>query len=278
VISGFTSGHPGATYKIVEALSGSADPADLAGVLAALEPPVLSGERLPVGQRMLRSLIGGLGAAAVKDLMTCTVARDLEDASALATRSGLLTGPRSAQRDIFAAELWVRQESGAVVMLPVLRRLLLRRLEANPAAWRSAYEWLRKESVKEDDTEGELYYSLALGEVEQVARRMAVRLTEASATEWLSLLETVTMAPGAPSRPDITELVAWADPRDMPFAAVGAHVAALWLLTNSLNAHHRQELYTEAAASLEDVAPYAGAGRMTLRAKAQKYERLAAAS
>src|SRR5215469_12182865 len=161
VVFGFTGGHPGATHKLMEALPASADPADLSGVLTAPEPGELSGERLLTGQRLLLSLTDGLGPGAMTDLTTCAAARNIDDASGLAIRSDLLGSARGTQREIFASELWVRQESGAAVMLPVLRRLLLPRLAARSDDWRSAYEWLRKASVQAGDLDGELYYSLA---------------------------------------------------------------------------------------------------------------------
>lgn len=287
VLFRFTGGHPGAVHRIVGALTSSPDPANLASVLDAQEPRALKGERLTNGARLLRHLTSGLSQGAIKDLTTCAAARHLDDASAV--NSELLTGSRVAQREIFAPELWIKDETGLTVMLPVLRRLLLRRLAGSPEDWTTTFEWLKRASVKAGAVSGELYYALALGEVEPVASRLSARLTELGAIAWLSLLHAVTAAPRAaappaapnttaPSDPaDVTELTTWADPRDMPAAAIGGLVAALWLLSNSLSAHDRPDLYTEAAASLEDIAPYAGAGRMVLRAEAQKYNRLAAA-
>lgn len=290
VLFRFTGGHPGAVHWIVGALTSSPDPANLASVLGAQEPRALRDVRLTNGARLLRHLTSGLGQGAIRDLTTCAAARHLDDASALAVNGELLTGSRAAQREIFAPELWVKDETGLTVMLPVLRRLLLQRLAGSPEDWSIAFEWLKRASVKAGAMSGELYYALALSEVESVTRRLAERLAELGAIDWLLLLHAVTAAPRRPASPAaapdttapceptaVTELTTWADPRDMPAAAIGDLVAALWLLSNSLSAHDRHDLYTEAAASLEDIAPYAGAGRMVLRAEAQKYDRLAAA-
>ena len=165
-------------------------------------------------------------------------------------------------------------------MLPVLRRLLLRRLAGSPEDWSTTFEWLKSASVTARAVSGELYYTLALGEVEPVARWLPARLTELGAVAWLSLLHAVTTAPRAAGPSDaaeVTKLTTWASPRDMPTTAIGGLVAALWLLSNSLSAHERPDLCTEAATSLDDIASYAGAGRMVLRAEAQKYYRCAAA-
>lgn len=285
VLYRFTGGHPGAVHQFVGALTSSPDPANLASVLGAPEPRVLKAERLTNGARLLRQLTSGLSQGALKDLMTCAPARHIDDASALALDSDLLTGSATAQREIFAPELWVKDAAGSTVMLPVLRRLLLLRLAASPEDWSATFDWLKSASVTDGAESGELYYALALGEVEPVARLLPARLAERGAVAWLSLLNAVTTAPRAgpaaaagPSDPaEVTKLTTWAGPRDMPTAAIGRLVAALWLLSNSLSAHDRPDLCTEAATSLEDIAPYAGAGRMVLRAEAQKYYRLAAA-
>ena len=280
VLYRFTGGHPGAVHRIVGALTSSPDPANLASVLSASEPPALADERLTNGARLLRQLTSGLSRGAIKDLTTCAAARHIDDASALALDSELLTGSSAAQREIFAPELWVKDAAGSTVMLPVLRRLLLRRLAGSPEDWSTTFEWLKSASVTARAVSGELYYTLALGEVEPVARWLPARLTELGAVAWLSLLHAVTTAPRAAGPSDaaeVTKLTTWASPRDMPTTAIGGLVAALWLLSNSLSAHERPDLYTEAATGLDDIASYAGAGRMVLRAEAQKYYRCAAA-
>lgn len=283
VLYEFTGGHPGATYTIIEALRDSPDPADLASVLATAPDASRSGQ-LAVGERLVRALANGLSEGALKDLTKCAAARDMTDANMLPANSDLLTGPRTAQDDIFARELWVggpTDGSGARtnVMLPVLRQLLLQRLAARPADWRAVHNWLKGAS----NEAGPWYYALALGEVEEVTRQLSARLlpqmTEDDAIDWLEQLDVLTAAPRAGSdegSAGIPELVSWADARDLPIAAVGALVAARWLLANSLSAHHRPGLYAEVAASLDAVAPFAGAGRMMFRAEAQKHRRLAA--
>ena len=285
VIFEFTGGHPGATYMIIEALRGSADPADLATVLAAPAPRALGGEQLTVGERLLRSLTDGLSEGALKDLTKCAAARDMTDTNTLAADSDLLTGPRTAQDDIFARELWPggpadgSRAARTNVMLPVLRRLLLQRLAASPADWHAVHDWLKGASAEA----GGQYYTLALGEVKEVTTHLSARLSpqmsEDDAIDWLEQLDVVTAAPRASAgegSTGVTKLVSWADPKNLPTAAVGALVVARWLLANSLSAHHRRGLYTEIAASLDAVAPFAGAGRMVFRADAEKYRRLAA--
>lgn len=270
VLYQFTAGHPGSTYQLLAALKGASDLADLTTVLG---PPVTpEGEEPSTAERLLRSLTGGVSDRALRDLMTCAAARDQDDASRLAEHSGLMKAIRGAQRDVFADELWVTAGDDRVVMLPVLRRLLLRRLAADHTRWRETFEWLAEAA----GGEAEQYYKLATGMVEHVARRLSARLATAGAVEWLSEIHAITEAPGVPCSHDV--LVSWAGQEDMPVAAVGSLVAALWLLANSLSAHGRHELYTEASACLEDVARFAGGGRKVLRAEARKYARLAEAS
>jgi hypothetical protein len=291
VVYEFTEGHPGATHAIVAQLRRSPDPADLAAVLWPAGPAGNGTPRpaLPAtGEALVRSLTRGLSEGAVRDLVKCAAARDLPAANRLDTSSGLLTGPRGARDDIFARELWARRPAdghggtSVMIMLPVLRRLLARRLAAAPADWFAVHDYLRCRSAGEGDLDGELYYTLALGEVQDVATRLAKllaeRMTEQGAIDWLRRWHSVTAAPRARadnSAAAIVELVRWARPGDQPAAAVGALVAARWLLANSLRAGDRRDLHAEIAASLDVMAPFTGAGRMVVRAEAEKYRRLA---
>lgn len=294
VIFQFTGGHPEATHLIVAELSGSADPADLATVLPKVAESALAGQPadgLPpstVEERLLASLTAGLGEDAVGNLVKCAAARDQADASRLDLESGQLTGTRAALSDLFARELWGEPAGGdpaapgSVVMLPVLRRLLLRRLAASPADWGEAFGWLKAASAGAGHRDAELYYALALTEVELVARRLAARLsprmTEDDAIGWLARWHAVTAAPRpgpAAGIRAIPQLVGWADPADEPPASVAALVAARWLLANSLRAEDLRALCREIAVSLDTVARFAGAGRDVFRTEAGTYRRLA---
>lgn len=292
VIFQFTGGHPEATHVIVAELTGSADPADLETVLtkAADSIPVAqpaAGEPLPVEDWLVRSLTAGFSGDAIQDLVTCSTARDQADANRLDLESGLLTGSQPTRNDLFARELWGESAAGepaeprAVVMLPVLRRLLLRRLASSPDDWDEVFSWLKAASAQAGHPDAELYYALALAEIDLVAQRLAARLspqlTEDGAIGWLARWHAVTAAPrpgpAAGSRA-IPQLVSWADPNDEPTASVAALVAARWLLANSLRAGDLRALRREIAASLDTVARFAGAGRDAFRTQAGTYRRL----
>lgn len=293
VIFQFTGGHPEATRVIVAELTGSADPADLATVLSkaaesAPEAQPADGGAPSVEERMASSLTAGLDEDAIGNLMKCAAARDQADANRLDLESGLLTGTRAALSDLFARELWGEPatgdpaEPGAVVMLPVLRRLLLRRLAASPDDWHEAFTRLKAASARPGSPDADLYYALALGEVDLVAKRLAARLSpqmsEGAAIDWLARWHTVTAAPRrgtAAGIRAIPQLVSWADPADEPPASVAALVAARWLLANSLRASDLRALRREIAASLDTVARFAGEGRDAFRTQAGTYRRLA---
>jgi hypothetical protein len=302
----FAQGHPGATRLLVRALATAEQPASLAAVLDQPEPapeprpepgagpqigpapgfgPGLrpaAAARSTVGGRLRRELIGTAGPAAVRDLVFCAAARNLVDASQLAAGSGLCTTPRGTrQNEVFPAELWVSGPEHNVVMLPVLRNLLLRDLADRSADWTKALTWLCDNSTAAGDTEAVLYYSLALGDTQGVARGLHEQLKTVTGAQgahaWLRLLHTVTEAP-CESGLDPAEI--WIDPGDQPTltATVGRLVTALWLANNFADADELQGLYQEAAVNLDDIAPHSKGGWMVLRAQAEKYRRTSTAS
>jgi len=293
VIFQFTGGHPEATRVIVAELTGSADPADLATVLAKIaeSAPVAqtaNGGPPSVEEWLASSLTAGLSEDAIDNLLKCAAARDQADANRLDLESGLLTGTRAAVSDLFARELWGEPTAGdpaeprAAVMLPVLRRLLLRRLAASPDDWQQVFTWLKIVSARAGHPVADLYYALALGEVTLVAQRLAAwlspQMTEDAAIEWLARWYAVTAAPRSGPAAGIRvipQLVSWADPADEPPASVAALVAARWLLANSLRAGDLRALRREIAASLDTVARFAGEGRDAFRTQAGTYRRLA---
>lgn len=305
----FARGHPGATRLLVRALATAEQPASLAAVLDQPEPapepnpgleigpgltpapgpgpgpglrPLAAAAVSTVGDRLRRDLIGTAGPAAVRDLVFCSAARDLVDASQLAAASGLCTTPRGTrQNEVFPAELWVSGPQHNVVMLPVLRSLLLRDLADRPADWTKTLVWLCDNSTAAGDTEAVLYYSLALGDTQGVAQGLHEQLKSVTGAQdahaWLRLLHTVTEAP-CESGLDPAEI--WIDPGDQPTltATVGRLVTALWLANNFADADELHGLYQEAAVNLDDIAPHSKGGWMVLRAQAEKYRRTSTAS
>lgn len=296
VIFQFTEGHPEATAVLIGELGGSPDPADLATVLPKVSRSESEADgrhdehRQPstVEERLIQSLTAGLSATTIANLAKCAAARDQGDANLLDTESGLLSGTRGARNDVFAAELWIEGPPGDLgaprptVMLPVLRRLLLRRLAAHPADWSEIFGWLYGACIQVGDPDGELYYALAVADIELVAKRLAARLspkmTEEAAIDWLSRWDAITTAPSAVADAGsaaLPWLVSWSDAKDQPTESVASLVAARWLLANSLQARDQRALYQEIAGYLDALKSFAGAGRSVFRDEADKYRSLA---
>lgn len=286
VVYHFARGHPGATHAITVALRNSPNPADLTAVLEWAGG--LEDEHTTAEERILRLLTSGVSEYVMDGLTKCAAARNQFDASRLAQNSGLLTIPGAAQNDIFARELWVRagqDQSGETrpdIMVPALRQLLLRRLAGGPDDWIKVNTWLKAAAAESGDQAGELYYALALGEVEEVTRRsskaLSPRMTKGEVLTWLRTLQAVTDAPRADGKSnvaDIPELVNWTDPERQPsVAATASLVASSWLLSNSLNAADRRELHHEVSGSLNALAPFCYAGGIVFHAEAERHNRL----
>ena len=115
MVHGFTGGHPGSTRLVLDAIAERPDAAvDLPTLLAAPAPGVLGPAARTVEHRLRDELLQGVPTGAVEDLVTCAAARNLDQASRLAARSGLLTGPRGERSAIFAPELWTPPVGGSV--------------------------------------------------------------------------------------------------------------------------------------------------------------------
>jgi hypothetical protein len=290
----FTSGHLGSVHLVVQAMAAAPPgPVSLPGLLArraGTGRPTLEDE-------LLGQFLPGLGKDTVDDLVTCAAAWDIDRASRLARHGGLLVGPQSGRSALFAPELWVTPDTGgAAVLLPVLRRLLLRRLAARRAGradWATVHAWFRDDSAKEADEAGELYYALALGEVVAVSRRLASLLPGGDAVSWLRRLHSVSAAPNklsrrpgrsGPGQPGaaadrIRELTSGTDPRDVPLAPLARLVAALWIAADPLFASRKEELgdlYNEIQDDFDLIAPFSGNGLAVLRNEAARYRALSA--
>lgn len=290
----FTGGHLGSVRLVVDAIAAAPPgPVSLPGLLARRP----AAGRPPLEEELLGQFLPGLGQDTVEDLVTCAAAWDIDRASRLARRGGLLVGPQSGASALLSPELWVTPEGGGpAVLLPVLRRLLLRRLAARRAGradWATVHGWFRDDCVKENDEAGELYYALALGEVVPVARRLASQLPGGDPVSWLRRLHSVSAAPNKLSRRQsrgglgqpgaaagrIRELTAGTDPRDVPLAALARLLAALWIAADPLFASHKKELgdlYNEIQDDFDLIAPFSGHGLAVLRNEAARYRALAA--
>ncbi len=290
----FTGGHLGSVRLVVDAIAvAPPGPVSLPDLLARRP----GADRTALEEELLGQFLPGLGKDTVEDLVTCAAAWDIDRASRLARHGGLLVGPQSGASALFAPELWVTPEGGGpAVLLPVLRRLLLRRLAARRAGradWPTVHAWFRDDCAKENDEAGELYYALALGEVVPVARRLASQLPGGDAVSWLRRLHSVSAAPNKLSRRQsrsglgqpaaaadrIRELTAGTDPRDVPLAPLARLVAALWIAADPLFASHHKELgdlYNEIQDDFDLIAPFSGNGLAVLRNEAARYRALGA--
>lgn len=274
----FTGGHPYSVGVLLNALAEQPDIVadDPLAVLSALSPREPGKPRQTIAECLLARLLDGVPPDGVAALTLCSAARNQTAALQLSAASGLVD--RGADEMIFGADLWETPATGGPSVLPgVLRRLLTRRLAGQDAggAWDSAHGWLRESCQELGDEAGVLYHTLALGEVEPVARRLAELLPVTAVGTWLALFETVT---AAPSRLDhdravgtlIGDLAGWAGKRDVPLAPAARLVAAAWLDSDPTTERHRPSLYREMHASLHEIAPHSKDGIAVLREYADK--------
>lgn len=276
VVHRFTGGHPGSTRLLLDAVGATpGEGADLPRLLDARP-----GGHAPVQERIADVLLADFPDYARADLTTSAAAHDIDQALLMAAQSPFFAERRTGRSPVFSAALW-RGSDGK--MQPVLRRLLLRKLavrdDDETASWYHVHGWLRHKSAASKDEGGELHHALALGEVEEVARRMSELLAVRDIHDWLELLWSVT---GAPNRLEhdrspveqIRELTRWVDSGEQAVAATGRLIAALWIAADPLS--RREELDAEIAANLSDLAPYAGDGLPVLRGEASKWSRTGA--
>lgn len=277
----FTRGHPGTTRLLLDQFAelGGGD-AELGRLLEFRDVDRWGEQAGSVEQRMLRPLLAELPDDVVEDLVTCSASRDLDDATRLEAYSTLLPAARIDDPECSPA-LWVRTEDGTTrEMLPVLRRLLLRRLaareEGETASWSAVHGWFRHRCAQSGDESGELHHALALGEAEFVARRLAELLPFRPVHGWLELLHAVTAAPNRLEHADspveqVRELTAWTRAEATATASLGRLVVALWVAADPLVDHGRERLYQEIAADFHDIAPHSGDGLAVLRDEASRY-------
>ncbi|MGW0893281.1 AAA family ATPase [Saccharopolyspora sp. NPDC002578] len=279
MVHGFAHGHPGATRMLLDAIAEHRlDPVSLDAVLDAAVP---GDGVLRVADGMVATFLVDVAPNVVEDLVTCSAARNIDQALRLARYRPLLLGTGDRNSAVFDGTVWSRvDDAGARTMIPVLRRLLLRRLAARTehdrADWASVHGWLRRRCEQDQDRAGELHHALALGEVEFVTRKLADLLDEVPARAWLVLLREVCAAPDAGGHAlapveRVRELTRWAPPRDLPVAPLARLVVALWTVADPFRDARHRDLDGEIAADLDDIAPYAGDGLAVLRAEADKY-------
>lgn len=273
----FTAGHPGSTRLLLDAIAERPEErTDLHTVLEVLDPNALGAESATVEQRLLDQFRHGMSEDVLADLVTLAAAQDRDRALRLGAHSGLLTTVRGERELIFGPEYWTADGR----MLPVLRRLLLRRLAArpaeHPASWSEVHGWVRDDHTTSGEQVGAHYHALALGEVEPVTRWFADLLPRRDVAEWLALLTAVTSAPNrldrrVPPLHQARELTRWVDESQVPLARLAWLVVTRWIAEDSLAANHLYTLHLEIAAEFNEIAPYAPKGLATLRNEAARH-------
>jgi hypothetical protein len=260
----FTGGHPGATRYLLE-VSPSEHAADwsLSTVLATAP----GGSDQTSAQRLRHMMLDGIQEVAWDDLVTCSAARRRSHAIELVARHrDLLTVPAVTEEVLWHVPLWTDQDDRFPTML---RRLLLFELAARGGSvspglpdWSMVHSLLARVKVARNRSDlhalaDELTYALADGELESVTRQLASQdSTCLSGTDWLDLLDSVTLAP---SRLDlvtavkilIPKLTGWATAQ--PVSIVANLVSCYWLLADPQRVTQRRELHARSAGAYADL-------------------------
>lgn len=282
VIHDFTAGHPESAALLAEAALRAPDPA--AGV-GALLPQDLPAEPDPaaaaapgggtVEERLLARLLP-VDAAQLPAYARCAAARGEPDGLRLLYHSGLVE--TALREEVRRVAPWERSgDSGATV----LRRLLLRRLGADPEEWAAVHGRLRTYCAEREDRVGELYHRLALGELTPVAEELAALLPQLPGERWLRLLREATAAPftlaeqrGGTPYEVFTALVAGTPAQDGKggeVAGIVHLVAALRIIADPAAGIVRDFLYAQTASTLAALAGRSPDGLVVLHRAADDY-------
>jgi Cdc6-like AAA superfamily ATPase len=226
----FTNGHAGSIRMITEALMHQ--PETASSMRAVLDLQVQQDNDRPIRLEvlLLKQFVHDLSAMAVHDYTTYVAARHLREATALTE----VPTPLPA-----ALGVPLGRRSKEIVVHPLLRRLLLNRLaqrpDHDPDNWTSVFERLRERCIEHEDLTGELYHSLALGELETVTQRLAEQFQRVDIASWLGLLDAVTAAPNRLHLNEYRDFMAvWSGPRNGVMRTLANLVPALWLVQDPL--------------------------------------------
>jgi hypothetical protein len=258
-----TRGHMGTTTEVCGRLADQPQPADAHIDLAShLDADAL-----------IRRLTGRLDGA-LSALEMCSAVRDHDHVGALfGDRDG---GPAAIHR----AELWVPGRAGRLVLLPVLRRFLLRRFAGRPAdapdGWNTIFSRLAAHARDDESEESEYYYRLALGETEAVTRHLYKRLSRGDPAEWIELHKHVTLAPGRFGDDPYSAVLArhkkWSAGEDRPMRALADLVVRLWLDADPFSApQFRDGIRAAVRRDYEDLADHFPAAEPLLRLEAARW-------
>ncbi|MFG1913722.1 hypothetical protein [Micromonospora sp. NPDC048898] len=260
-------------------------------VLARTEPPPpedTDQQQYTIEERLTRNLLGlddsyPFPTDDVETLTTCAAAQTGKQAVTLAITKGLMTPDEySGELSVRIADLWP-ENADAAPPTP-LRRLLLRRLAARPPEetdWVQTHRLLRTQCVQQDDRTGELYHTLALGELGVVATHFAKRVNTEPAADWLATMLAVVQAPTTVTHPvppaDEAKQLAratGAEP-DSLLGRVARLIAGLWLLGDPFTGRHRTVLHDNLKRDFRAVALHFHDDRSLLVAEATRHKALA---
>jgi hypothetical protein len=271
VVFQLTGGHPASTSLVLGAIAKS-PPRNRIEPEMILDQ-VLAGEGSPgpptVEDQILSHLLAGVSDATLRDLVTCSAAREQRHALALAVQDDLLVGGQANYVEVLAPILWPPDDAaGPALLRRLLRRRLALRSPAVSSNWAAVYARLRDVSRAEDDEAGELYYALAGGELRFVTQRLHQRIAELENKPWFELLESVTAAPRrhrhrqAPVD-EVHTLVNEAA-LEQPLTSLARLIAALWIGADPFSHSDRRELHLQIAAYCTEVARLSPNGSSTV--------------
>ena len=284
----FTGGYPAAAAFLTEtaynhpyAVSGGLGPL----LTMRLDDGMIVEDRLLAD--LTAALLGQPGQppfpdSALDSLVSCALALTQGEADLLAREYS--TSFAVTPVLLAASGLWNEDEQTSAHKL--LTRLLLRRLAARDSgqpSWETVCGRLRDRRRDAGDLAGELYYTLAAGELDTVTRRLSEHLSgQGLEQSWLSHVTFVTMAPRAaqdqstslPYQQQIELARSVADDATSQFGNVAQLVAGLWLDEDPCTPPDREDLHSQIASDYRALAPNAD-HPSSLQREAKEHDALA---
>jgi hypothetical protein len=216
-----TRGHLGATTKAFERLTAGSQPADGHIDLASLFDT----------DDLISHLTGRLDNDVRSALEICSAVRDYDHVGPLFRDLGISVTVARYQ------ELWVPGRAGSLVLLPVLRRFLLRQFAKRdadaPDGWNKVFTLLANHARDGNSEQSEFYYRLALGQTKEVTQYLYEKLSNGDAAKWIELHKHVTLAPGNFGDEPYSTVLArhkkWAVAEERDMRTLADLVVRLWL-------------------------------------------------
>ncbi|WP_133901429.1 hypothetical protein [Actinophytocola oryzae] len=263
----FTRGHPAATAVMVDAIVRNGG--RTASLKALLRVHLPGDEQDTTAEEKLLALfVEETSGPSFENLVTCSAARDIEQAEHLSRRGSDVVVPPELQTS--------DAPGGRVTMLPVLRHLLLRQLADDPDRWSQVHRWLRDNGEEGD----RLYHALAGRDVASVVAWLVDRLAHTGIDDWLADLHAITAAPNDLDCDDVDPdqvlaRVGWTEPSEVVTAAVARLVAALWSAHDPMSDADRRKLFRAVEEELRVLRQNVRTGRARLRDETDRFAAMA---